>query len=338
MQKPVHKDIEQFEFRAEPRLSLASAVAPGRQERSDQSGKRAVALPIRTFAHYLARPMLRLVPLIFAALSIAALFLGWTNREEGHLTAASGLGYWLGIVGGSMMLFMMIYPLRKRVKALRWLGSVPSWFRMHMVLGIVGPMLILFHANFRLGSLNSNVSLAAMLFVVASGVIGRYLYAKVHKGLYGRTANVREILSDTHALKAALGADLGDDATVTGPLHDELRDFEARALRPRQSFASSVWAFLYIGFLMRRSHARVMRQASELIEQDGKRLALSWWQKRQRKSAARLHLRLYFAAVRKAVRFAVFERLLALWHVLHLPLFILLVITAVIHIIAVHHY
>jgi hypothetical protein len=81
-----------------------------------------------------------------------------------------------------------------------------------------------------------------------------------------------------------------------------------------------------------------MRQASGLIDQDAKRTALSWRQKRQRKNAVRLHLRLYFAAVRKAVRFAVFERLLALWHVLHMPLFILLVITAGIHIIAVHHY
>jgi hypothetical protein len=338
MQKPVHKDVAQFEFRAEPGLLLASAVASERQERSEQAGLRAVALPIKNFAHYLARPMQRLVPLTFAAVSLVALYLGWAGRDDGHLTAASGLGYWLGILGGSMMLFMMIYPLRKRVKALRRLGSVPSWFRMHMVLGIVGPILILFHANFRLGSLNSNVSLAAMLLVVGSGVIGRYLYAKVHKGLYGRTANVREILSDTDALKAALGADVGDDVAVAGPLQDELRDFEARALRPRQSFASSLWAFVCIGFLMRRSHARVMRQASDLIEQDCKRAALSWRQKRQRKNAVRLHLRLYFAAVRKAVRFAVFERLLALWHVLHMPLFILLVITAGIHIIAVHHY
>jgi hypothetical protein len=338
MLEPAQQDIANFELRAEPGLSLASALPLGRDMRPDPAAQPTVKLPIKNFRHYVARPILQLVPLTFAAVSLVALYLGWAGRDDGHLTAASGLGYWLGILGGSMMLFMMIYPLRKRVKALRRLGSVPSWFRMHMVLGIVGPILILFHANFRLGSLNSNVSLAAMLLVVASGVIGRYLYAKVHKGLYGRTADVREIMKDTNALKEALGADLGGDVALATPFYDELRDFETRALRPRQSFASSLWAFFHIGFLMRRSHRRLMRQASGLIDQDAKRTALSWRQKRQRKNAVRLHLRLYFAAVRKAVRFAVFERLLALWHVLHMPLFILLVITAVIHIVAVHHY
>ena len=62
--------------------------------------------------------------------------------------------------------------------ALRNFGKVPTWFRSHMVLGIVGPALIIFHSNFHAHSLNASVALFFMLTIVASGIIGRYLFAK----------------------------------------------------------------------------------------------------------------------------------------------------------------
>ncbi len=286
------------------------------------------------YAHYLVRPIRRAVPALFAVGVLAALVHGWMKRDEGHLTAASGIGYWFGIIGGMMMLFMLIYPLRKRVKALHWIGSVPSWFCIHMVFGVLGPTLVLYHANFRMGSINSSVSLAAMLLVVVSGIVGRYLYTKVHHGLYGDATNVREILGDTEALKKALGEELPN----TEQLLIELRAFETRAMMPRRSLLSSVWAFVWLGVIIRRDRSRVLRRASRLVEQEGKRAGWTWREKRARSKNVRDRLTVYFAAIRKAARFAVFERLLALWHVLHLPLFILLVVTAVIHIIGVHQY
>lgn len=317
------------ERRVEPHLSLgyASRSAPQCQPVS-------AATSTRRFAHYIVSPIRRIVPLVFALIVLGALYLGWINRDEGHLTAESGAGYWLGIIGGAMMLFMLIYPMRKRVKILRRIGSMPSWFRIHMILGILGPTLVVFHSNFKLGSLNSNVALAAMLTVVASGVVGRYLYTKVHKGLYGRAAEVREILGDAQMLKRALGEELRD----TGPLLEELRAFESRALAPRRSFLSSLWSFLILGLRISDSRRRVLHQAEQVIAVEAKRRGWSWRQKRLRMAAFRARLRLYFAAVRKATGFAVFERLLALWHVLHLPLFVLLVVTAIIHVISVHQY
>ena len=48
-----------------------------------------------------------------------------------------------------------------------------------MVLGILGPTLIILHSNFKIGSLNSRLALFTMLVVVASGIVGRYLYSQV---------------------------------------------------------------------------------------------------------------------------------------------------------------
>ena len=49
-------------------------------------------------------------------------------------------------------------------------------------------------------------------------------------------------------------------------------------------------------------------------------------------------LRVYLDAVRKVAETAFYERLFASWHVLHLPLFVMLLVTATFHIIAVHVY
>ena len=46
----------------------------------------------------------------------------------------------------------------------------------------------------------------------------------------------------------------------------------------------------------------------------------------------------YTLALRRAAAFKLYERLFSLWHILHLPLFIMMIITAVIHIFAVHMY
>jgi hypothetical protein len=76
----------------------------------------------------------------------------------------------------------------------------------------------------------------------------------------------------------------------------------------------------------------------DVMRQEATRLGWSRRQRRQNERRARDHLALYLAVARKAAMLGLFERLLALWHILHVPLFALLVLTATIHIIAVHLY
>ena len=85
-----------------------------------------------------------------------------------------------------MMLLLFSYPLRKYVRFMHRLGKVKWWFLVHMVLGIGGPLLILVHSTFRIGSLNAGggaVQHAASWS--RSGVVGRFIYVRVHRGLYG---------------------------------------------------------------------------------------------------------------------------------------------------------
>ena len=117
-----------------------------------------------------------------------------TQAANETFTPKDGAGYWIGIAGGTILLLQLAYPLRKRARFMRRMGSAPLWFRAHMIMGIIGPLLILYHSNYSLGAPNSNVALTAMLGVAASGIIGRYFYGKVHNGLYGAHSNLQDLL------------------------------------------------------------------------------------------------------------------------------------------------
>jgi hypothetical protein len=109
---------------------------------------------------------------------IAALLclLGWFLPLSDYLTPKSGVGYWMGIVGASMMLLLLTYSLRKRYRFLDWTPPLGKWFNLHIFLGLYGPLLILYHCGYHLGAFNSNMALWSMITVAVSGVIGRFLY------------------------------------------------------------------------------------------------------------------------------------------------------------------
>lgn len=262
------------------------------------------------------------------------LYLGWEARDEGHLIAESGLGYWLGIIGGSMMLLLLLYPARKKVHFMRALGAIKHWFRMHMIFGVLGPVLVLFHASFKLGSFNSSAALVAMLLVATSGLFGRYLYSKIHYGLYGKCATLRRLTQDALDTREKLKTNTTYAPRVVG----RLEAFETAALSPPKNLPHSAARLLTIGFRAQWTYFALLW----LLKRDLKEEARTrQWTARQRRWVYRVmkrHMSLHLAMVRKIVEFSFYERAFALWHVLHYPLFLILVTAGFIHVFAVHFY
>ncbi|MEQ8767066.1 MAG: hypothetical protein RL885_24355 [Planctomycetota bacterium] len=92
------------------------------------------------------------------------------------LRPSGTLGLPLGVCGTLLIFASLAYPIRKHM-ALRgrtWL-TVRSWMRLHVLLGTMGPLLILFHTGFRVTSALGFAAFGAMLVVVVSGLTGRYL-------------------------------------------------------------------------------------------------------------------------------------------------------------------
>ncbi len=246
---------------------------------------------------------------------------GWQHRVEQALTAENGPGYVLGIVGGMLMLLLLLYPLRKHAGFMRHLGPVRFWFSTHMVFGIIGPVCILFHCGFQLGSLNSNIALFCMLLVAGSGLVGRYFYTRIHHGLYGRKATLEDLTR--HA--ELLGGSLKDHLTNYPTISEKIREFEAHAGNKPAGIVSSFFTLGSLGFRTWLLYLSLWRQVPKSLPV------------KQRKVLLR-HIGAQLESVRKVAEFHFYERLFAIWHVLHFPLFLMLVISGIVHVIAVHMY
>ena len=260
--------------------------------------------------------------------------LGWLVRDYSPVNPEEGIGYWLGIAGGTLMLLLLLYPLRKRIRLLHALGPTRIWFRMHMIFGLLGPLLILYHSNFHLGSFNSQVAFYSMLLVAGSGIIGRHFYAGIHRGLYGRKTSLQEVqqelseaISNNHGLARympELVARLERNAAA-------LRDHAVRrTIGIRRSLR---WTFthhferLSLLWLAHRELKAAANQSPNIARN----------RKELRRAAAR-YIRDFTVLTGRVAQFSLYERLFALWHILHLPIFFLMVLSAFVHIFAVHVY
>ncbi len=114
-----------------------------------------------------------LADLTVAALVLAVLGWGWQHRTDPALDPHAWPGYLLGLAGGLMMLAVIGFSWRKRVRAGR--VSVSRWYNAHILLGLFGAAAAVIHARFAWGSINSSFALATTLLVVASGLAARYL-------------------------------------------------------------------------------------------------------------------------------------------------------------------
>lgn len=250
-------------------------------------------------------------------------------RDFHYLNSESGMGYALGIVGGVMMLLLLLYPLRKRYHSLKILGGVKHWFRIHMILGVLGPSFILYHSNFSLGALNSNVALFSMSIVAASGLMGRYFYSRIHYGLYGRKASLQELKESYHWKFD----NLVDDMPHVTHLQNQLKYSEEKAFR----MGRGVFAFITIPWFTLSSRYTCLKLWSECKSMICASVENGQLREQQLHNTRR-NLKDYFVTLRQAAGFSLYERLFSAWHILHMPLFVMMLITGIIHVVAVHMY
>ena len=188
------------------------------------------------------------------------LLIGWSKRDSNYLSAETGTGYALGIIGGSLMLVLLLYPLSKNSRILSRIMPIRVWFLIHMLFGIIGPVLILFHSNFHMGSANSSFALISMLLVAGSGLIGRYIYTRIHHGLYGSRKTLQDLKQKTeseHSDLLVLYA--GDEA-----LSSQLKKLEDKSLQQYKTLSTSLWHAIYLAFatpLLKRRALRLLKQA-----------------------------------------------------------------------------
>jgi hypothetical protein len=269
------------------------------------------------------------LPLAFAV-AAAVVILARSDRYK----AGDDFGYWLGVAGGSLMLLLFLYPLRKRMHRFTALGPQRHWFRLHMVLGITGPLLIFLHSKFQLGSLNASVAFWSMVLVASSGIAGRFIYARLHHGLYGHQITLEELRA-----KAGVHTEMVRSWLVLVPaVEQRLGEFSGLADAAAARGLANPLRMLTLGLSARRA-ARDARKALQ-AGLECAALVHGWdyetEQRRLRKGAKLIDSRIENTL--KVAQFSAWKRLFSMWHILHVPLIWMLVLSAIAHVVAVHMY
>ncbi len=266
------------------------------------------------------------------ALAALVIGIGWLGRNSSNLQAGEGLGYGLGIVGGVTMAILPLYSARKRMRLLRWLGPISHWFKAHMGLGIVGPVIILYHSNFQLGDLNSRVALYCALLVAGSGIVGRYLYANIHLGLYGRRATLADMQK-----RAQESLDRTDNGLFSS-LYKQLSAIDREVLQDTDTLGTAALSPVAVAWKTHVATRKLDRAITAQLAEAARTSPSVAGQRQRIEGVAKRHIREHLRQVRAVAMFGFYERGFALWHVIHLPFFFLLVVAAIVHVIAVHLY
>ncbi len=233
---------------------------------------------------------------------------------EHRLLRPSGqVGLALGISGAALMVLMQSYSVRKRIRRLNRLGSLPRWLEFHIFCGIVGPVLITFHTSFKFNGIVS-VAYWSMLLVVASGFVGRYLFVRIPKSIRGQELTYAEVEERAADLKARL-----IETRLAQDLLKQVEAFEARVL-PRLG-SDPGWHGILFGELRLRFRIRQLRRH---IRRTGVNHRL-------------LHDAVALIAeravlLRRLVYLKKTKKLFELWHVFHQPLAFVLLLIVTLHV------
>jgi hypothetical protein len=173
----------------------------------------------------------------------------------GRPNGGTWLGYTLGTIGALLILWLMLFGIRKRTYNNR-VGSLRGWLSAHVYLGTGLILIALLHCGFQFGWNVHTLALVLMLIVIFSGFFGVFAYLRYpalmtrNRESATRAAMLDEIAEiDQNALALADGIDRRIHAIV-------LRSIENTFL------GGGVWALLNA----RDSSDLALKQAREMLE------------------------------------------------------------------------
>ena len=269
----------------------------------------AAAPPPTAPGMFVARHQRRPVELMASLLIVVVVTILYILAAQGGLPRPSGfLGHSLGIMGFSLMICAeTLYSLRKRSSVLR--GRTSVWLQVHIVMGIVGPYLVLLHSAGRFQGVAGLVMLMTVL-VVISGFVGRYIYTAVPRTHDGAVLAVR-----------ALEDELNRDAA-------ELQELGLNRLKPEALAEATArpphgWPLIFARpWLARRQRSRIRRALKSFREVD----------QNQAKRIENVLMDRYQLLI-MVQSLPLTRRMMAIWHMVHVPMGVAMFTLAVFHVV-----
>lgn len=146
--------------------------------------------------------------------------------QGGAPGSSSPFGYVFGITGFLLMLGAeVLYTWRKQQKK-SGRGKLRTWLQMHMIIGLIGPYLVLLHSAWRLKGL-AGVAMLLTFLMVASGFLLSYIYPALPRNGEGAELSLPEIeaqIKEANAKLLAWTADHPEAVAVLGPRLETLTE------------------------------------------------------------------------------------------------------------------
>lgn len=88
------------------------------------------------------------------------------------------ISLFLGYTGFTVMCLTNLYIMRKKFDFMKDWGNKLGWLDFHIFCGMLGPVFIIFHTNFKIGGLVA-ISFWSMVVSAVSGIVGKVFYTQI---------------------------------------------------------------------------------------------------------------------------------------------------------------
>jgi Fe-S-cluster-containing hydrogenase component 2 len=236
--------------------------------------------------------------------------------------AVTGMGRWMGYIGGGMMTVAALYTLRLHVPGLRRLGSSKTWFDFHVVFGLAGPALTLLHTDLDVFQFRFvTVLWWCVPLVVISGVVGRFIYTAIPK-LEATTEREKRRLDD--GIKAV--ADQWASMTMSANVLSQFLKAQEKTQEKRSSDGADMGAVRFMWFLFTSEVERIAAEWSLRFKTMGA-------MKNAKLRATTIKLMSRRAVIeRRMTAYNVAKRLLATWRWVHIAISIVMFVLLFAHV------
>jgi hypothetical protein len=233
------------------------------------------------------------------------------HPQHNWFKPSGAYGHGIGILGTFMILFgVVIYIARKRYNFMSKQLRLKYLLEFHIFLCTLGPILILFHTAFKFGGLVS-VAFWSMVAVVASGVIGRFIYIQIPRTIEGRELSLTEVKGLRSELVATLKGRARLDesliALITGPQHEGGSNSTGKSFMARYAQERKVLSTIRTNLRERNVEKEERTWVLQTVKEE-------------------------FAISHRIGRLQTMQKLFKYWHVAHLPFALIMLIVLIIHV------
>jgi hypothetical protein len=178
------------------------------------------------------------------------------------------------------------------------------------------------------------VALYSMLIVAGSGVVGRFIFQRINRGLQGEQTDFQTLLRLSGMHKDEARSRLAFAPSV----EQRLKAFELREQTLTQGWVPNFRAVFWLPILQYLTYRRCAIELDALLPKMAASQNWSQQDLRRRRRRAKRTVDAYLNAVVGVAQFSAYSFLFSLWHVAHIPFVYVLIVTALVHVYAVHAY